>query len=259
MLDPTVHQATGLMAMARQHGAKLMAMVSHGDERIELPLLWQLCIALSEFGYPVTVLDATASETESNPGLEQMLNASYWHESSEAQLWTVVPSALGLQSLCASSLGQRASLRKLGQVMPGDGAVIVYCNAEWLTALIGNSHVAPLLAVSSMKTSLMTSYLALKRLLKNGDLEPTVVNLAQDERAVAASLGECARNFLGYEVKPIRIATPSFDNRPNGELQRLALRMLENALFLSKSTTSDASPVGALRNAGFVSQGIGSH
>jgi len=257
MLDPTVHQATGLMALAAQHGAKLMAMVSHGDERVELPLLWQLCIALSEFGYPVTVLDATACETDSNPGLEQMLAAAYWHEFSDAQVWTVIPSALGLQSLCAASSGRQASLGKLGHVMPRDGAVILYCNAEWLTTLLGDSHVAPLLAVSSMKTSLLTSYLALKRLLKNGGLEPTVVNLAHDERAVAASLGECARNFLGYEVKPIRIATPSFDNRPNAEVQRLALRMLENGLALSSPEA--VNRVDASKYPAFAHQGLGSH
>jgi hypothetical protein len=236
-----------------------MAMVSHGDERVELPLLWQLCMALSEFGYAVTVLDATACETDTNPGLEHMLNSSNWRASSDDPFWTVVPSALGLQTLCACAQGQKASLERLGQVMPRDGVVILYCNAEWLTTLIGNSHASPLLAVSSMKTSLMTSYLALKRLLKKGDLEPTVVNLAEDERAVAASLGECAKNFLGYDVKPIRIATPSFDNRPNAEVQSLALRMLENALFLSNLEASNVQPVHSSLHPAWGSQGFGSH
>jgi len=242
MHEPTLNQAAGLMAMGHPRGARLMAMVSHGDERVELPVLWQLCMALSELGYAVTVLDATVCETSANPGLEQMLDFSYWqvtHE--ESRLWTVIPSALGLQSLCASS-DRDSRLGRLGRVIPGDGAVILYSNAEWLSLLLGNSSAAPLLAVSSMKTSLMTSYLALKRLIKNGDLEPTIVNLAHDERAVSASLGVCARNFLGYEVKPISIATPSIDNRPREDVQRLALRLLESALFVSNSDRRDPSP-----------------
>lgn len=256
MLDATVHQATGLMAMAPRSGARLMAMVSHGDERAELPLLWQLCTALSEFGYVVTVLDATACETETNPGLQHMLDASSWKGSPDEPFWTVVPSALGLQTLCSSALGQQVSLGKLGQILPREGIVILYCNAEWLVALIGNSRAAPVLAVSSMKTSLMTSYLALKRLLKIGDLVPTVVNLADDELAVAASLGECAKNFLGYDVKPIRIAPPTFDQRPSAEVQGLALRMLENALFLSNPEALKAHVV---RSSARGSQGFGSH
>lgn len=260
MLDSTVHQAAGLMTMTPRSGARLMSMVSHGDERIELPLLWQLCMALSEFGYAVTVLDATACETDTNPGLEQMLHDSGARAAPDEPFWTVIPSALGLQALCTSALGQSVSLAKLGQVMQRDGIVILYCNAEWLAALVGNSHAAPLLAVSSMKTSLMTSYLALKRLLKNGGLEPTVVNLAQDERAVAASLGECARNFLGYDVKPIRIATPSFDNRPKADMQSLALRMLENALFLpNPDGWKAAHPLHAQRHPAWGSQGFGGH
>ena len=210
-----------------------MAMVSHGDERVELPLLWQLCMALSEFGYAVTVLDATACETDTNPGLEHMLNSSNWRASSDDPFWTVVPSALGLQTLCACALGQKATLGRLGQVMPRDGVVILYCNAEWLTTLIGNSHASPLLAVSSMKTSLMTSYLALKRLLKKGDLEPTVVNLVPERGAGAISLGECAKNFLGYDVKPIKIVARSDDTPAGDDLQRLALRLLESAIPLA--------------------------
>ena len=247
------------MAMAPRSGARLIAMVSHGDERVELPLLWQLCMALSEFGYAVTVLDATACETDTNPGLEQMLNASNWRTLSDEPFWTVIPSALGIQTLCSDALGHETSLRKLGQIMPRDSVVILYCNAVWLTTLIGHSRAAPLLAVSSMKTSLMTSYLALKRLLKKGNLEPSVVNLAEDERAVAASLGECARNFLGYDVKPIRIATPSFDNRPNAEMQSLALRMLENALLLTHVEASNVHAVHSPLHPAWGSQGIGSH
>lgn len=246
--------------MTPRSGARLMSMVSHGDERIELPLLWQLCMALSEFGYAVTVLDATACETDTNPGLEHMLNACSAHATPDEPFWTVIPSALGLQALCASSQGQSGRLEQLRQVMPRDGVVILYCNAEWLAALLGNSRAVPLLAVSSMKTSLMTSYLALKRLLKNGGLEPTVVNLEQDERAVAASLGECARNFLGYDVKPIRIATPSFDHRPTAEMQSLALRMLESALPLRSQDGWSPLPVSAAQlHPVWGSQGVGGH
>jgi hypothetical protein len=235
MLESSIHQASGLSALSAAMGPRLMAVVSHGDERAELPLLWRLCLALANDGYAVTVLDATVCESEMNPGLEQLLECDYVRapESLDAPAWNIVPSGKGIQTLCATPSRKDQNLRWLGRVFPADGVVILYSNAEWLVALMGDSHSEPLLTLSSMKNSLMTSYLALKRLLKNGNLRPTVVNLAHDHHAVAVSLGECARNFLGYEVKPINIAAPCESAISDGEVRSLALRLLESAVPLT--------------------------
>jgi len=49
---------------------------------------------------------------------------------------------------------------------------------------------------------------------------------------MATSLSECAKNFLGYDVKAINIAAPADEEPPCRKIQGLALRLLENAMPL---------------------------
>lgn len=235
MLDSTLSQADGLLALSTTRAARLLAVVSHGDEQAELPLLWRLCSVLTDFGYPVTVLDATVCEDADNPGLEQSLGNPGWHATVgvETPQWSVVPAGMGVQNLCLTASDRTDKLRRLGNLFPSDGVVILYCNAEWMVSLLADTDTEPLLVVSAMKTSVMTSYLALKRLLKMGNIEPTVVNLVPERGAEAISLGECAKNFLGYDVKPIKIVARSDDTPAGDDLQRLALRLLESAIPLA--------------------------
>ncbi|MCF8208388.1 MAG: hypothetical protein K9K38_03140 [Rhodoferax sp.] len=235
MLDSTLSQADGLLALSTSRAARLLAMVSHGDEQAELPLLWRLCSVLTDFGYPVTVLDATVCEDASNPGLEQSLSNACWvaTDKVDAPHWSVLPAGIGVQQLCLGPADRLDKLRRLGHLFPADGVVILYCNAEWMVSLLADTDTEPLLVVSATKTSVMSSYLALKRLLKRGNIEPTIVNLVSEWGAGALSLGECARNFLGYDVKPIKIVARSDDTPAGDDLQRLALRLLESAVPLS--------------------------
>jgi hypothetical protein len=94
--------------------------------------------------------------------------------------------------------------------------------------------------VSSLKNSLLTSYMALKRLLVNGKLAPTLVSIVStgeippetQPNAVALNLVECARNFLGFDVNTLSIALPSQDDVAGEDIRRLALRLLESAIPL---------------------------
>ena len=265
MLDRSTHQAAGLLEFASPPGARLLAMVSHGDEQSELPLLWRICASLVDFGYPVTVLDATTQESASNSGLEQLLDYAYWRseEESDVPAWRVVPAAMGLQSLCANPASRAQSLRTLGNLFQYEGAVIVYGKVECLVPLLEGHNIKPLLALAPQKTSLITSYRALKHLLLKGRLAPTIVNIVQDHphkvdanwQAVATSLSDCARNFLDYNVNALHIATPTDIDAPCAEVQHLALRMLESALPLA-SDFSDMSPLSPLRGAAYLA---GSH
>jgi hypothetical protein len=242
MLDRPTNQAAGLLDLASPQGTRLMAMVSHGDDQSELPLLWRVCSSLVDFGYAVTVLDATTRESDSNPGLEQLLEYAYWRaaEHLDDPQWTVIPAATGLQTLAGMPEHKEQSLQHLGRLFQHEGAILVYGKADWLVPLLSDSGLKPLLAVAPMKTSLLTSYQALKVLLLKGRLEPTIVNVTQERDSVlmaktgtvVASLSDCARNFLGYEVNALNIATPFDDDRPCVEIQHLALRMIESALPL---------------------------
>ena len=243
MLDRATHQGAGLLALAGSPSPRLMAMVSHGDTLSELPLLWGICSALVDLGYAVTVLDATTRESEGNPGLDQILEYDYWNknEDQDVPAWKVIPAAMGLQSLCATAYSKGQNFHHLGSLFPHEGALIVYGKVECLIPLLHDTTVRPLLAFTPLKTSLITSYRALKHLLLKGRLEPTVVNLVQEPQVtpvarignVAASLSDCAKNFLGYEVKALTVSASADDEQPCAEIQHLALRLLESAMPLT--------------------------
>ncbi|NVO05887.1 MAG: hypothetical protein HXX19_08140 [Rhodoferax sp.] len=246
MHDMPLNQAVGLLGLAAPEAPQLLAVVAHGDARSEQPLLWQLSSALSQLGYGVTVLDATMAEAAHNPGLQQLLDYQFGHGHVEAEgpAWNVLPAATGLQSLCALGARPAHSLQRLGEVLQTNGVIVLYAPVDGLISLLANSEVRPLLSVSCEKSSLLTSYLALKRLLRKARLEPTILNMigaAQLTREghaanVVQALSECARNFLAYEVNAIRIDPSQPDAQLDAEMRHLATRLLENALALKSST-----------------------
>ncbi|MDT7514267.1 hypothetical protein [Rhodoferax mekongensis] len=239
MHDRPPNQAAGLMDFAVPQTPKLLAMVSHGDEQAELPLLLRVCAALVGFGYTVTVLDGSVLETPENPGLEQLLNFTLpapTHD--DAPGWSILPAGIGLQSLSAAHRHGGPGIGDCGSFFAHESIVIVYANAHSLTPLLRGSQVRPLLAMSAAKTSLLTTYLALKRLLLKAKVEPTIVNMVDTtrmERSSAASptsLSDCAKYFLNYEVNPLHIPAPIGDERPSASIERLSLGLLETAMPL---------------------------
>jgi len=228
------------MDLAVTPSPKLMAMVAHGDEQAELPLLLRMCAALVGFGYPVTVLDGTVRESTDNPGLEQLLDYSHAPAPlSDAPSWTVIPAAWGLQTLGSRQAVQSHSLADTGWMFPHESVIIVYGTAQTLVPLLKGSTVRPVLTVSTAKASLLTSYLALKRLLLKGRLEPTIVNVLPAQHIVSSpaqtasnGLRDYAKYFLDYEVNAFTIPAPGVDDRPSASTERLALGLLENAMPL---------------------------
>lgn len=242
MLDCFANQASGLIGLGCQPSPRLVAMVSHGDERAELPLLWQLCLSLVNFGYSVTVLDGTTAESDTNPGMEQLLENLLWEDDSlrDRTAWTVLPSAKGIQTLLNAPHPLERSLHHFGVMLPAESIVVLYCKADCMEALIGDRHTAALLAVSQTKASLLTGYIALKRLLIKGKLRPTIVNMLREPSlpgpthylTASEGLSECAKKFLGQELKTLTIAERQADVAPCDAVQRLALRLLESAVPL---------------------------
>lgn len=242
MLDYYANQASGLMGLGCQSGPKMIAMVSHGDEHAELPLLWQLCLSWVQLGYSVTVLDGTTSESDANPGLEQWLTNTHWPDDAASGMpsWTVIPSAKGMQILCTGEEAHANRLQQLRRMVAPEGVLALYCNAECMTTLLGDWTAQPLLAVSSTQTSLLTSYMALKRLLITGKLKPTIIHMLQDPKPnrsanvmqTSSGLVACAKRFLGYECRALNIQVPHNDSQPSAEIQSLALRLLENSMTL---------------------------
>lgn len=248
MHERILNQAAGLMGLAKQAMPRLTAVVSHGDALSELPLLWKLCAAIVDLGYSVTVLDGTTAETPENPGLEQILDYTFWRDDvQEYPHWSIVPSQQGLASLSNFSRPASHCMSTLGHAFPQDGILILYSNARLLSTLLPNSGVRPLLPISQSKTSLLTSYMALKRLLVKGGIEPRVANVVQyangprDEgESVANNLADCAKYFLDFDVKISTIVAPTGEERPGMDLQREALSMIENAIALDTAWSAPA-------------------
>lgn len=242
MVDFVNHQASGLLELSHIHGARLMTVVSHGDEQAELPLLWRICAALTHFGYPVTVLDGTTTENAGNQGLSHMLEQDFWPERStwDSPAWSVIPAANGLRELTLGSF-QEQPLARLGGLFASESVVILYAKADSICALLRDTDIQPLLACGAVKGSLLTSYLALKQLLGNGHLTPMTICL--DTGAVsaqgispdllAAKLVECSQTYLGLEITVKSMKILDDDDRTDPELQRLVLRMLENSLSIA--------------------------
>lgn len=250
MPDMPINQAAGLLGLTPPDGARLVAMVSHGDDKTELPLLWQLCTSMVDLGYGVTVLDATKAESDQNPGLAQLLDYHFGSTALESDQpeWNTVPAASGVQALCNLNAHPALQLQRIGHLFPPGGMVVLYAGVDALVKLLANSEVKPLLCVSSEKNSLLTSYLALKRLLLKGGMEPTILNMmreteggrASGSASAASSLAECARNFLGYEVNTIQLETPVGQAQQGAQMRRLVTRLLESSLGLQAASAGQS-------------------
>ena len=245
MLDMCVNQGAGLQSIALQSAPRVIAMASHGDQQGELPLLWSLCSTLVGFGYPVAVLDATTAESDDNPGLAQLLEDGCWRgdESTEPLSWSVIPAALGLQRLYTQQSGQGLPLDPLGGLFQNFGVIVIYARADILTLLLPGSGIEPLLTVSPVKMSSVTAYQALKQMLLNAKLRPTVANITSEpfskpsmaKPSPLKNLQECAMTFLDYRLDSLAVRALQPQECRTEDMHRLASRLLENAMPLHRN------------------------
>lgn len=244
MFDPDISQGAGLHAIAATPAPRIVALASYGNRQAELSLLWSLCSAWADLDYTVLVLDVTVAESEAQPGLLQLL--ANQHRVLDAQTdgvaWPIVPAARGFSQLCQQALpGTRPSLADtLGQLFGSHEVVLVYADAAALTAAFADSALQPLLTLSASPVSTLPAYRALKLMLINGRLEPTIVASGAPSEPtsmpprhdLSASLQDCAQAFLGRRLTTLKI-NPRREGAdvPYDDIHRLALRLLENALL----------------------------
>ncbi len=243
MLEMCINQGAGLSRMGFQVAPCVIAMASHGQQQGELPVLWGLCTALVGLGYSVAVLDGTTTESANNLGLNQLLDdiCRQDHEM-ESLSWTVIPAALGLVRLGQQSLENPLMMNPLGNLFQNFGVVLIYAGATVLSRLLTESSIEPLLTVSPVKLSSITAYQALKHMLLNANLRPTVANITSEQfskfsmasQSSVKNLQDCAMTFLDYrfDAQPVR-AMQQQDCQPDDK-KRLALRLLESAMPLHR-------------------------
>lgn len=245
MLELCVNQGAGLQAIGMQAAPRVIAIASHGSQDGELPLLWSLCATLMNFGHSVAVLDATTLESAANPGLEQLLNEEGWpNESHEApQAWSVVPAAQGLRQLCDPTAADETRLTPLSALFQNFDVVAIYASAEVLTRLLTGTGVEPLLTVSPDQQSAVTAYQALKHMLLKAKLRPTIASIGSEsfstsvaaKRSPVKNLQDCAMTFLDYRIDSMTVPESKLQDGPSDHMNRLALRLLENAVPLHRN------------------------
>lgn len=247
MLETGFHQGAGLQGLASHTAPRLVAMASHGDRASELPLLWDLCAAWTELGYPVVVLDATHSETPQQPGLQQLLDPRSRSEELPRETadmaWPIYPAGLGLRQLFAGAdrTGYAQPMGQLEQLFQNYDVVLLYAPAALLAERLPGSGIAPLLTVSATGSSVLTAYQAIKSLLINGRLQPTIVSMVDtsDQSSKTCglnlnkSLQDCARSFLGQQVNTLCVDMRATSDPALRDVNRLALRLLESGAMQS--------------------------
>jgi hypothetical protein len=243
MLESCVNQAAGLIGLAAQSAPRVLAMVSHGKQDGELPLLWNLCSALVDMGHSVAVLDSTTEESERNPGLQQLLLDNRRDGLDAAAAWSVFPAAHGLAQLCQAAAPGAATLAPLHGLFDNFEVIVLYASANVLSQLLPNTGVQPLLTVAPVKMSPLTAYQALKQMLLSAKLRPTVAtmesgifsNTAMNANTSIRNLQECAMTFLGYRLDALTVRGAEHGDAAGDDVARLALRLLENAMPLHRN------------------------
>jgi hypothetical protein len=240
MLESCADQGESLRRWTPKAAWSVIAMVSQGDAPTEMPLLWQVCGALKELEYRVTVLDATTQESENNPGLQDLLDSAHWLEDALPPIapFQIVPAKLGLISLAQIANQEHPMpLQPLGHLFRNSDVVILYGTAQLLTALLINSDVRPLLAVTSLRKSVLEAYRSIKSLLLQARLLPIIVpvitspiqraeNLA---KATGRVLQKCARVYLGCNTEFMTVRSFQQQKPVWDDARGLVLRLMANA------------------------------
>ena len=258
MLDlGLVHQAAGLHGLTPQSQSQLrvIAVASPASHTVSakpaMDALWQVCAILQRLGSPVVVLDGTTHETESNPGLLDLLTQAPWHEAASrnagagagAASLAVIPAAKGLLLAARRArLHDGPPLEGLQPYFRTYGLMVLHAPADTLGPLLTHTATIPLVMMAQDDAAgVLDSYKSLKQIALDTGLPCMVAGLLSDDtvgerrkvRAALKTLQECAEQHL---CRPVR--TTAIAPRNPQDLQRLALQLLENA-----GTITEASPV----------------
>jgi hypothetical protein len=242
MLDAFADQGASLRQPLPPAPARLITLVSQGEQDSEQALLWQLCLALHNYGYPPIVLDGTSLESQHEPGLIDRMQHTPWSTLAPAtdDGWGVIPAAEGLRALARLP---HPRLDRLSALFQGCGVVVLYARAELLIPVLADSTAQPVLALAPGTNAMLRGYRTLKQLQEQAGLVPTLVSLAstslknadQLARSTGRSLQKCALTFLGCDADMITVRSePLAEPRPD-DVRRLAVRLLDGGAVPSRA------------------------
>ena len=239
MLDLSLHQGTSLHCHTPEVELRLTAVVSQGTDGRALETLWQVCSHLQRLGYPVIVLDGTAEESNEAPGLQHLLtnaprgDGSFSMGGADTSSLAVLPAFQGLYTLAFNSPHASQPLQALQPLFRQYALVVVYASVATLsTPLLKGTATAPLLLMQPGKPGVVSSYKQLKQLAMHTGVAGTVACIADSDAPARRrqidgelhTLRQCAARHLGQHI-----GTTSIYAGNTQDMQRLALRLLENA------------------------------
>jgi len=243
-LDTALHQAAGLHSFTPEQQLRVLPVVSQATaDSTPLEMLWQLCSSLQRLSYPVVVLDGTARESDSAPGLAHLLDGLSWPAASAgaSAALAVLPAAQGLSHLARRS----QPLAPLPALFRTYAVAVLYAPVELLAPLLRGAAGTPLVMTGPAAHGLVAAYRQLKHLALHAGVpsctvaavKPPAAQVRPAQTAEAlATLQRSAQDQLGLHVHTTAVAAERAQ-----DIQRLALQLLENACTID----AGALPVGA--------------
>lgn len=234
MLESVWHQGTGLHWQGAQSSLRVLPVVPSGDSA-DATAVWMACAQLQQQGYPVVVLDGTEQESESAPGLQDMLlpRQGYAFNALNAELSNplsvaTLPAARGMVQLQhkASVTGERP-VDLLYRYVRNHALVVLWAPAPLLAGMVQGFSQAPVQLVPAQSRNVVSSYRALKHMFMGCGQMPRLVAMRPANYGldpVLKSLSQCAMHHLQSE--PL---CEQFDPVQPRFLQRWALQCLEHS------------------------------
>ena len=204
----------------------------------------------------MVVLDGTAEESHEAPGLQHLLanaprgDGSFATGGADASSLAVLPAFQGLYTLAYQSPHVLQPLQALQPLFRQYALIVVYASVATLsTPLLKGTATAPLLLMQPGKPGVVSSYKQLKQLAVHTGVAGTVACISHHSDTPAQrrqidgelhTLRQCAARHLGQHI-----GTTSIYAGNTQDMQRLALRLLENAGTLGApvyGTSAHAAP-----------------
>lgn len=161
------------------------------------------------------MLDGSQTESTRTPGLLQIVEGhevNRYSKSQPIEPWLTLPARRGLHEL-GQKVSEPWSMTFACQGRESSPCfTLVYGTTEQLKPLCSQWGARPLLSISEERSSLLTSYLAVKRLLIDTGIAATVVAVTERESALGAPvqrpsqlLTECTRDYLQVDLEVITL------------------------------------------------------
>lgn len=235
-------QAAGLAHAAMLAPAQLIALASHGDPSVELPLLWALCSAYVRSGHQVAVVDGSALETPGNPGLAQICEGTF-RPIADVGLndWLVLPAQTGLAAAYVRGVPPDALPDLICSALPNRSMVILYASAQSLASIFPGGQLTALVTLSPRHTSRVSAYETIKLLWDLAMIRTTVISVEvganQDaenfDEGVCKNLRDCVMNFLGYRPDAFGLAIAVRNEFEwTRKMDKIAVFLLERSIRL---------------------------